>query len=86
MKQPIPTNSAAMEYAASQCRPGTPALIVEAVAGQVQRMRECKARIDIEGVVVRDMKGSVIPHPAIKIEKEACEMVHTLMQRWGNSK
>jgi phage terminase small subunit len=73
-----------MELAISSTRRGTPAAVHESVAAQIMRMRDAKARVGKEGAVVRDMKGSVIPHPAIKIESDACDMLNKIIKTWSN--
>jgi hypothetical protein len=44
---------------------------MEALSGQVYRMREAQRRITEEGLVVQDSKGNPVPHPALGIEKTA---------------
>jgi len=47
----------------------------------MDRADEAQRRIVTEGIVVRDLKGSVIPHPAIQIEKDACKIITELLVR-----
>jgi hypothetical protein len=54
--------------------PRTPYAIMEAIAIQIRTAREARKRIEREGSVVRDMKGSVIPHPAVAIEAAAMKL------------
>jgi len=49
----------------------TPDKIIDTIVKQVIRSKDASDRIEKEGLVVRDMKGSVIPHPAIQIEINA---------------
>ena len=51
------------------------------IARQMDRADEAQKRILEEGLVVRDMKGSVIAHPAIQIEKDACKIITDLLHR-----
>jgi len=45
--------------------------------------RDARDRVVREGSVVRDMKGSVIAHPAIKIEADAVKIYAGLFDKWG---
>jgi len=53
------------------------------IVNQIYRAEDAKARVDEEGQVVRDMKGSVIPHPAIKIEQDATKMAIDLIRKYS---
>lgn len=55
---------------------------MELLARQLDRANEAKRRITEEGAVVRDLKGSVIPHPAIRIEQNATKIFVELMGRF----
>lgn len=61
--------------------PRTPDAIVEQIAAQMDRADEAAGRIEEEGVVVRDMKGSVVPHPAIAVEQAAAKMICDLIAK-----
>jgi hypothetical protein len=61
----------------------TPMGIVEQISKQLARSDEASKRIEEEGIVVRDMKGSVIAHPAIKIEITAGKIITDLLMRYG---
>jgi len=63
----------------SQVKPDTPAGVVEQIAKQMVRNIEAGKRIEEEGIVVRDMKGSVISHPAIKIEIDSGKIISDLL-------
>ena len=56
-----PTRSKNYDAVAAQLRDETPEAVVELIARQMDRADDAKARIETEGSVVRDMKGSVIP-------------------------
>lgn len=58
-----------------------PIATIEAIARQIQLAREARNRINEEGIVVRDMRGSVIPHPAIKIEADAIKIYTDLLRK-----
>lgn len=49
----------------------TPDKIIDTIVKQIIRSKDASDRIEKEGLVVRDMKGAVIPHPAIQIEINA---------------
>lgn len=66
--------------AKKQLNANTPDIIIELLASQINIAREAEKRIVEEGIVVRDMKGSVIPHPAIKIERNALTEIANLIK------
>ena len=53
---------------------------LEAYAGQVVRLRDAQRRLAVEGAVVEDPKGFPIPHPALRIERDAQEE----LRKWGS--
>lgn len=65
-----------------QLKASTPLSIFEAIAAQVYTAREARERIEREGSVVRDMRGSVIPHPAIKIEADAIKIYTSIIAKY----
>ena len=69
------------DYVYQQVRSDTPQSIIEAIAAQLDRMDEAKKRILEEGIVVRDLKGSVVAHPALKIEIDAIKIVTDLLMK-----
>ncbi len=78
--KPKPTLSAKLlaEVKAQLYKQTAPA-IIEAIAVQLHQAREARERIEREGSVVRDMRGSVIAHPAIKIEADAIKLYTALV-------
>lgn len=64
-----------------QCRESTPVAIVEAIAQQIQLAREARVRIIEEGIVVRDMRGVILSHPAIAIEADAVKLYTALLHK-----
>jgi hypothetical protein len=70
-----------IEKARKQVNGSTPESIIQAIATQMDRLDEARRRIDEEGIVVRDLTGSVIEHPAIKVELNATKMLSDLMGR-----
>ena len=70
-----------IQKAQSAVKPITPNAIVEIVARKMETIALCKERLDKEGHVVRDLKGNVVPHPAIQIidstEKQLLEILRT---------
>lgn len=44
---------------------------VEAYCVQVARMRDARARVDAEGLIVADEKGRPVKHPAVELELAA---------------
>lgn len=67
---------------AAQVRAQTPPAIVENIATLQVRAANARKRIDEEGEVVRDPKGSVIPHPAIQIERDSIKAAADLLAKW----
>lgn len=56
---------------------------LEALCVQVHRMRDAQMRIQEDGAVVNDGKGTAVPHPAIAIEKAAGAEVRTWLAKFG---
>lgn len=54
---------------------------VEAIVQQIQLAMEARKRIDEEGIVVRDMRGAFLAHPAIKIEADAVKIYTELLRK-----
>ncbi len=81
MKSKQPTPSRNYEAARDQVRPNTPDLIVELIARQLDRADDAKERIEREGSVVRDLKGSVVAHPSIAIELAATKAAADLIAK-----
>ena len=81
MSQKQVTQSKNFSSVQKQVRPKTPESIIELIARQIDRANDAKERIEKEGSVVRDMKGSVIPHPAIQIELAATKMIAELLAK-----
>lgn len=70
-----------LEELKTQLKPMVPEVIREAIAVQILTSREARSRILEEGSVVRDPKGSVIAHPAIKIEADAIKIFTSLVAK-----
>lgn len=68
-----------IERVREQVKELTPETVIEVIAAQMDRAQEAKERIEREGVVVRDMKGSVIAHPAIHVEIQAGKIIADLL-------
>lgn len=58
-----------------------PDVVVELIARQKDRSDEAAARIEKEGSVVRNLRGDVVPHPAIEVEKAATKLIADLMAK-----
>ena len=70
-----------IESIANQVKIRTPQTIIHLIAAQMERIEEAKKRIDEEGIVVRDLKGAIVPHPAIKIEQDCIKLVADLLKK-----
>lgn len=81
MNRKQPTQSKSYDIVAKQVRAKTPESVIELIARQLDRADDAKERIEREGSVVRDMKGSVIPHPAIQIEIAATKIAVDLLRK-----
>jgi hypothetical protein len=83
MNQDTPIQSKNVGKAREQVKQKTPESIIHAIATQMDRLDEAKRRIGDEGIVVRDLTGSVIAHPAIKIEIDSTTLLSDLMRKYG---
>ena len=62
--------------------PETPGPLVEAMASQVDAMRQARQLVDVDGVMVRDGKQNPIPHPCLELERQAQRTLNELMRGW----
>jgi hypothetical protein len=62
--------------------PETPAPLIEAMASQLDAMRQARALVDADGVMVRDGKQNPIPHPCLELERQAQRVLNELMRGW----
>jgi len=53
---------------------------LEAFCTLMARLREARQRVEDEGMVVKDPRGRVIPHPALAVERQTAEQVRA----WGD--
>lgn len=53
---------------------------MEALCGQVYRVRDAQRRVTEEGAVVADDKGNPVEHPALDIERRAQDQVRRWMK------
>ena len=81
MSRTPPTQSKNYSLVEGQVRANTPVSVVEIIASQLDRADDARKRIEAEGAVVRDMRGSVIPHPAVSIEMAAGKMAAELLSK-----
>lgn len=58
--------------------PASAAMLVEAYAAQVLRMRDARARVDSEGEIVPGPRDQPVPHPALAIERASTAEVARL--------
>lgn len=84
MSQKQRIQSRNFERVLRQVRDTTPEAIVKLIAAQLDRCDEAAKRIEKEGSVVRDTKGSVIAHPAIAIELAATKSAADLLLKHGD--
>ena len=60
----------------------TPAPLLEAMASQLDAMRQARALVDADGVMVRDGKQNPIAHPCRELERQAQRALNELMRGW----
>lgn len=53
---------------------------LEAFCTLMARLREARRRVDAEGMVVKDPRGRVVPHPALLVERQTAEQIRA----WGD--
>lgn len=53
---------------------------LEAFCTLLARLREARLRVEEEGMVVKDTRGRVVPHPALTIERQTAEQIRA----WGD--
>lgn len=56
---------------------------LEALCGQIFRMRDAQERVTKDGAIVADAKGNPCPHPALAIEKAAQAEVRAWIIKFG---
>lgn len=72
-----------LDEVAAECLSRTPARIVQAIAEHRSIAVEALAKIQVEGTVVRTLKGDIIAHPAIRIHSDAVKAETTLLKDWA---
>jgi len=83
MKQEQHTHSPNRKKVYDQVRLKTPASIIDLIAVQLDRADDAKRRIEEEGIVVRNMSGSVVEHPCVKTEIAATKLACELISKYG---
>lgn len=68
-----------------QLSDSTPKGIIKIIIGQILIARDAKQRIADEGIVVRNIGGLIIPHPAIKIQNDAEKIVAGLIGKYSGN-
>ena len=53
---------------------------LEAFCTLMARMREARARVEEEGLIVEDSRGRTVPHPALLVERQTAEQIRA----WGD--
>lgn len=76
------THSTNFDLIKEQMHPNTPDIVVDLVARQVDRADDAAKRIEEEGGVVRDLRGVVLPHPAIAIEASATKNIAEMILKY----
>lgn len=56
-----------------------------AYCGQIARLRDAQTRLAEEGTIIEDGKSNPIPHPALRIEREAQDEIRKFMGRFGEN-
>jgi hypothetical protein len=60
----------------------TPKCAVETAAQQLLVIRECKAMIEKDGVIVRDAKGHPVEHPALSTQRASTKLLNDILKAW----
>lgn len=60
-----------------------PETVFNIIAGQMEIAQSARLRIEEEGIVVRNIGGLIIPHPAIKIQNDAEKIVVSIIGKFG---
>lgn len=66
-----------------QVHPRIGAAGLEALCGQIHRLRDAQRRVTTEGIVVADSKGNPCPHPALAVEKQAQAEVRSWLAKFA---
>ena len=74
-----------VEHVVDQVKPSTPDAIFDIIVGQLEIAQDAKNRIAEEGIVVRNIGGSIIPHPAIKVQNDAEKIVAQLVGKYSEN-
>lgn len=85
MNPPEPLDStlhAIWQEVADDLKDKTPAAIVESICTQIKAMRDIRALIDTDGVMVRDGKNNPVPHPGLQMERDAQKHLAAMMNMW----
>lgn len=56
---------------------------LEALCGQIYRLRDAEQRVTRDGAVVNDAKGNPVPHPALAIERQAQAEILKWIAKYG---
>ena len=86
MSRKRPTLHDFVAMASNDCKPSTPGRIIEILGSQRMVIADAQKRIEEEGLVVRNLNGDIIPHPAIKIMNEAQKIEAGFLSRYGKPK
>ena len=57
--------------------------LLEEYAQAIATARAARARVDTEGLIVADAKGSPVPHPALSVEAKALDTIRRLAPRFA---
>jgi hypothetical protein len=72
----------ALDEVRASCIPETPGPLLEAMASQLVAMRQARALVEADGVMVRDGKQNPIAHPCLDLERQAQKQLAELMRGW----
>lgn len=73
---------AAIDEVRASCVAETPEPLLEAMAAQLQAMRQARELVNVDGVLVRNAKQDPIEHPALALERQAQRALNELMRGW----
>jgi len=61
----------------------TPPAVIESICAQIKTLRDARALIERDGIVVNDARNNAVEHPALSIERAALKLVSDLNKTWA---
>lgn len=61
----------------------TPPAVVESLCTQIKTMRDARALIEKDGIIVTDGKNNAVEHPALAIERATMKAISEMNKVWA---